>query len=109
MIMDVNNLRDLIAKVSEDEKTYVVLTTHYDFLMSERIKISKNSLRSLLGRPVENLQKEKIFESVKKINEIAAAEGVDFYIEENWESIEAFLRASVMEDVSGEFNKQKNI
>lgn len=108
MIKDINNLKELIAKVSGDEKTYVRLTTHFDFLMRERIKITKNSLRSLLGRPDEDMDKEKIIQSVKIINEIAKSNGSEFCIEEDWNSIEAFLRLSVMEDIAGEFKKQAN-
>lgn len=108
MIKGINNLRELITKVSGDEKAYVALTTHFDFLMRERIKITKNSLRSLLGRPDEEVDKEKITKSVKIINEMAKSNGSEFYIQEDWDSIEAFLRMSVMEDVAGEFQKQAN-
>lgn len=108
MIMNVNNLRELIKKAAGENREYTVLTTHFDFLMQERIKITQNTLRSLLGRQEETLEKEKIIQSVKAINKIATEKGVDFHIQEDWDSIEAFLRMSVMEDIAGEFKKQEN-
>lgn len=108
MIGNVNNLRKLIAKVESDEKEYAVLTTHFGYLMKERIKVTQNSLRAALGRPEVNLDKAKILDSVKTINEIATDKGVDFHIDEEWSSVEAFLRLSIMEDIAGEFDKQAN-
>ena len=105
MMVDVNNLRRLIEKVANDSATYATLVTHFDFLMKERIKITQNTLRSLLNRPEDTLDKEKIIQSVKCVNEIA---GEEFHINEDWESVEAFLRMSVMEDIAGEFQKQAN-
>lgn len=108
MIMKINNLRELIANVSTDEKTYAILATNFEFLMKERIKLTQNSLRSLIGRTEQEIEKGKIQQSVKTINEIAVLRGVDFHVQEDWEEIEAFLRMSMLEDISGEFNKQVN-
>lgn len=106
--MNVDNLRKFIVKSRGDANAYAVLVANFDFLMAERIKITQNNLRSLIGRPEKELDKESIIEAVKKINEIAKSQGVDFYINETWEAIEAFLKLSVMEDVAGEFTKQNN-
>lgn len=109
MVVDVNNLRDLISSVANDANTYAGLVSHFDFLMQERIKLTQNSLRTLIGRPEQKIDKENIIQSVKKINTIAAAHGANFHIEEDWENIEAFLRLSVMEDVAKEFKKQETV
>ena len=108
MIRNVNNLRELIEKVKENNDTYTTITSHFEFLMKERIKITQNSLRTIIGRPEKEIDKPRLIASVKKINEIAESSGVDFHIDEDWESIEAFLRMSTMEDIAGEFQKQAN-
>lgn len=108
MVMNVNNLRELVKKAANDNAKEVALFTCFDFLMNERIKLTQNSLRSLLGRPEKQLNREAILQSVKRINEIAAKYAVDFHINEDWENVEAFLRMSILEDVAGEFQKQEN-
>lgn len=104
--MEVAKIRELIQK-TEKSNEYVVLTRNFDFLMRERIKLVENQMRETVGRPLKDVDKEEILKSVKAINEIAYKQGVDLHISEDWNTIEAFLRLSILDDIASEFEKQK--
>lgn len=105
--MEVAKIRELIQK-TEKSNEYVVLTRNFDFLMRERIKLVENQMRETVGRPLKDVDKEGILRSVREINELAYTRGVDIHINESWDTIEAFLRMSILDDIASEFEKQKN-
>ena len=105
--MEIKNLRNLICKVKEDESTYNKLISCFDYLMRERIKLTGNDLRSVLKRPAKEVDTERVLKSVKEINLIAYQQGVDFNIKEDWATVEAFLRLSILDDIKSEFEKQE--
>ena len=104
--MDINNLRNLISKVRGDEKTYNKLLTCFNFLMEERVKLTGNELRKILNRPIPDIDKERIIKYVREINVIAYQENSDFNIKEDWDTVEAFLKLSILDDIKNEFKKQ---
>lgn len=104
--MRIDNLRKLIEEVSKDKVKYSILMENLEFLMSERIKFVGNDLRAMLNRPNKEIDKEKILESVRKINAISSEFNSEFYFEEDLDKIEAFLRLTILEDIGKEFEKQ---
>lgn len=106
--MNINNLRELIKKTANDYNTYSMLVSNIEFLNQERVKIASNRLRSILARPSKDVDKDRIFDSIRSINKISSELNVDFYIEEDWDTIEKFLMLTILEDISKEFEKQTN-
>ena len=100
------SLNELI-NVAEGTENYFPLVKEVKFLQEQRIIIVGDRLRGLLGKR-EEVNKEEIINSAKKINEIAKQLGIDFEIGESWNEIETFLRFSIMEDISKEFKNQVN-
>lgn len=105
--MENNNLKNLI-KASKNTEKQAILIENVNFLINERIKLVGNSIRTALGRPEKDINKEAIFESIKKINIISSEIGEDFYINEDWDNVEYFLKSTILEDISKEFKKQAN-
>ena len=103
--MEKNCLNKLI-ETSKTNGRYFVLMENINILMSERIMLVGNYMRNLLGLPEKEINRELIYESVKKINDISKELGEEFYIEENWEKIEFFLKSTILEDISKEFKRQ---
>ena len=105
--MEKNNLIKLINMARGTDKQ-VILIENINFLMEERITLVGNSLRNSLGRRSKEINKSSILESIKKINIISSELGEKFYIKEDWESIEFFLKSTILEDICNEFKKQAN-
>lgn len=100
IIPDVNELRE-IAKNSPR------VDGIFEFLMQERITILKNEMRSRIGLPQQAVNKDIIMSQVHEMNTVLENEGISFYVDENWNSVEAFLRMSLLEDIYSEFKMQK--
>ena len=106
--MDVKKVRELIRKTEEEKnRDYILITRNFDFLMKERIKLVENQMRENVGLTLKEIDKEGIMASIREINEIALKHGSEIHINEDWENIEAFLRMSLLDDISTEFEKQK--
>ena len=100
-------VRELIQKVSKNkDQEYVILTRNFDFLMKERVKLIENQMKQMVGLNYEEQDKAKIIASVREINKVAAANGSDLVISEDYDEIEALLRISLIDDIASEFKKQ---
>jgi len=102
-----NEKIEVLLKELKEKEDYQKVEKIISFLREERIKIIGNDLKKFLGRPFDEIQKEKILASVKELNNIAAKNSIDFYISEDFEKIEKILRATILDDLKNEFENQK--
>lgn len=100
-----DNLRQLISKVKESEDKEGFFEA-YNFLLSERIKIVKKDMKDYLGLDNEKLNKEKIVQAAKTINQYSEKYNCDFNFGESFEEIEKKLKLTILEDIEEEFKKQ---
>ena len=100
-------LRNLISKVNESEKKDDFFKAYY-YLMEERVKIVKNDLINYLGIEEKNIDKAEILRNAKIIDSIAEELNSSFRMGSTYEEIEKKLRLTILEDISIDFEKQKN-
>ena len=103
MIRNLENLKERIKGEEEfNEVNELIL-----FLSEKRLKIVGNDFRQKIGIKSDELDKDEIIKSVDRLNEIAKKYQREFNIPNNWEYIEKFLRLTIVDDLSKEFDKQK--
>ena len=100
------NIKILIDGVPAGERKELIDVV--EILMKERIQIVKNEMDSMLGLPAVEIPKERITKCVTLLNNCADKNGIDFHIDEDWESIEYFMKNSILDDLAEEFKRQAN-
>ena len=80
----------------------------YDFLLEQRIKMTKKNLSALIGLQEEKIDEISVIEAAQKINSISEKLGESFRFGQTYEDIEKMLRLTVLEDIGKEFKKQQN-
>ncbi len=104
--MEKNNIKLLVEKAVKEKNTELIDAIMV--LKEKRISIIHNQMNELIGlqTPEAENDKEIITKVVKFLNEYAKENNVDFHVDEDWESIELFIKNTIMDDLGDEFKKQ---
>ena len=104
--MEKNNIKLLVEKAVKEKNSELI--DAIVVLKEKRISIIHNQMNELIGlqTPVAENEKDIITKVVKFLNEYAKENNVDFRVEEDWESIELFIKNTIMDDLGDEFKKQ---
>ena len=104
--MEKNNIKLLVEKAVTEKNQ--ALIDAIVILKEKRISIIHNQMNELIGiqTPEAEKNKEVITKIIKLLNEYASKNNIDFHVEEDWESIELFIKNTILDDLKVEFEKQ---
>lgn len=104
--MEKNNIKLLVEKAVTEKNQ--ALIDAIVILKEKRISIIHNQMNELIGiqTPEAEKNKEVITKIIKLLNEYASKNNIDFHVEEYWESIEVFIKNTILDDIGDEFKKQ---